>query len=482
MLRLSKWVAVSSATFVMISMGLQTGYASAQSNSLRAMHQPAKDSPTTAKTSGTQGAEAVVHWNFLRQEIAGFGASGAFGQAANIEVLTPKVQDQILSLLFSTKDGAGLSIVRNLINDGIDGQTIEPSSGQWDWYFMPDDQVWLMQQAQRYGVKTFMSTAWSPPAWMKANDLVQGHPGDKLNYLLPKYYHAYAEYLAHYVNGYWTHFHLRISVVSIQNEPDQNVTYASCIWTPQQLDTFIRNDLIPVFKENHVQTKLMMPEQSFWGEQYALATLNDPVASKAVSIVAAHGYGGTIAPLPVAEKEHKQIWETEVSTFGPNDPSITDGIKWAMTMNQYLTVANVNAWNYWWLVNNGSDNEGLINVIPNSLDFSVNKRLYTMGNFSRFIRPGFYRIDATAEPTPGVYMSAYKNLKTGQFVVVMINDNHHPQNVSVQMAQLPSPIGSVTPYVTSATQNLQAQKVLAFKHGTFNATLTPFSVTSFVGK
>lgn len=436
--------------------------------------------PVSAKAVQTS-----VQWNALQQPIAGFGASGAFGQAANLMFMPPQTQSKILSLLFSTTDGAGLSIVRNLINDGVDGQTIEPTPGHWDFDLAQDDQIWLMKQAQKYGVQMFMSTPWSPPAWMKANDSVVGGPGETNNVLLPKYYHAYAEYLAQYVNGYWSHFHLRISVLSLQNEPDEDVTYASCIWTPEQFHTFIKQDLIPVFAQNHVHTEIMMPEQSFWGEQYALPTLEDKTTEKAVQIVAAHGYGGAITPLPVAQSLHKEVWETEDSTFTPNDPSITDGLTWAMTINQYLTVANVSAFNYWWLVNNGVDNEGLININTFNDSYTVNKRLYTLGNFSRFVRPGFYRISTSTESLPaGIALSAYRDVATGRFALVVINDTALRTPLTAHFTAGFKASGKVTtvlPYTTSATQNLQMGRSIAMTGGALQATLPPYSVTTFVG-
>jgi glucuronoarabinoxylan endo-1,4-beta-xylanase len=426
---------------------------------------------------------ASVNWNAPKQVIVGFGASGAFGQAANLESFPAPTRTKLLNLLFSTKSGIGLTVVRSLVNDGNgsegNGLTIEPSPGTWDWSILPDAQIWLMRQAAKYGVKTFMATPWSPPAWMKANDSLAGGSGNTLNYLLPKYYHAYAVYLANYVNGYWTHFHIRITDISVQNEPDQNQTYASAIWTPEQFNTFIKDDLGPVFAAKGVKAKVIMPEQSFWGEQYALPTLNDPAAAKYVSIVAAHGYGGTIAPLTVAESKGKQVWETEYSTFTTEDPSITNGIAVAQTINQYLTVADVSVWNYWWLVNGQTnDNEGLINLLGES-SYIANKRLFTMGNFSRFIRPGDYRIGSSVNPAPGISMSAYRNRKTGQFAVVVINANAARE--SYALAGLPLSVGSTTPYVTSASQNLAQEAKVSVTAGRFVTTLAPMSVTTFVG-
>jgi len=39
----------------------------------------------------------------------------------------------------------------------------------------------------------------------------------------------------------------------------------------------------------------------------------------------------------------------------------------------------------------------------------VDKRLYTMGNYSRFIRPGYFRVYTNSELSTGVLVSAYKS-------------------------------------------------------------------------
>src|SRR5579875_2444374 len=48
------------------------------------------------------------------QTIDGFGFSGAFGPAQELEQSPSSMQRQILDLLFSTTSGAGFSILRNL--------------------------------------------------------------------------------------------------------------------------------------------------------------------------------------------------------------------------------------------------------------------------------------------------------------------------------------------------------------------------------
>ena len=59
-----------------------------------------------------------INWNDERQEIDGFGICEAFRQSNKIQELSEEKQKLVLDSMFSTTDGAGISIVRNIIGDG----------------------------------------------------------------------------------------------------------------------------------------------------------------------------------------------------------------------------------------------------------------------------------------------------------------------------------------------------------------------------
>jgi glucuronoarabinoxylan endo-1,4-beta-xylanase len=65
----------------------------------------------------------------------------------------------------------------------------------------------------------------------------------------------------------------------------------------------------------------------------------------------------------------------------------------ATTMHDDLTKPNVNAWHHWWVYNASGNGGNLFDTTTNVWT----KRLWVMGNFSRFVRPGFKRV-STSEP------------------------------------------------------------------------------------
>lgn len=51
---------------------------------------------------------------------------------------------------------------------------------------------------------------------------------------------------------------------------------------------------------------------------------------------------------PHIQAAGKEFWETEWFSAGAEDATMTNGLVIANTICQALTVANMNAWRYWW--------------------------------------------------------------------------------------------------------------------------------------
>jgi len=121
--------------------------------------------------------------------------------------------------------------------------------------------------------------------------------------------------------------------------------------------------------------------------------------------------------------------------------------------------------NWWLLTGSSNDNEALIG--PSG---QTTKRLYVMGNFSKFVRA---RIRPNRHDKParwaGVSISAYKDPSTGKFAIVAIN--HNGSNVVLNFALNGFTATSVTPWVTSSSLDLVQQPSIAVGGSAFTATL-----------
>ena len=106
----------------------------------------------------------------------------------------------------------------------------------------------------------------------------------------------------------------------------------------------------------------------------------------------------------------------------------------------------------------------------------ASRAFWALGNFSKFIHPGFVRIGTTATNASNLYVSAYKDPTSGQLVVVVINKNTDARQVKFNATGFTSAI--VTPYITSSTLDLQRQPAEAFP-GT--VTVPAKSIVTYVG-
>jgi glucuronoarabinoxylan endo-1,4-beta-xylanase len=410
----------------------------------------------------------TVSWNNTHQTIDGFGASDIDDAGLNLNLTSAQAD-----LFFSTTNGIGLSLLRTLVPyDGNCSSVNSTCAGQ----------ISDMQLAVARGARVW-ATELTPPASMKSNGSLVCSPGSGT--LLSGSYAAFATYLSNHIKSVAAQG-ISLYALSVQNEPDYCPTYGGALYSGSQLDNFIKNNLGPTLAANGESgVKIMMPEAAHWYgfTNEASTCMNDSACAQYVGVNAFHAYDNPGSISNPYASQGKGFWETEVSAaagYGPSlcggcwDPSIADGIMWAKIIDNEVAVGNLNAWHYWWLLGNGFNNEALYDYKTAVLS----KRGYIIGNYSKFIRPGWVRIDATHAPSTGVTVSAYKATDgSGKLAIVATNQNGSAATLSFSFSGFTA--GSVTPWITDATRNLVQQSAVTAGSG-FSYTLPAQSVTTFV--
>jgi hypothetical protein len=290
----------------------------------------------------------------------------------------------------------------------------------------------------------------------------------------------YASQLANYVVS-MKNQGINLYGLSIQNEPDANVTtYEACQWTNTQFHDFVTNLYAALVAKGVGSTKIIIAESQNWTDPKNLAgpAMTDPAVAADVGVIANHNYVGNNGvgdqSVPAAIPSYgKALWETEVALLSGNDPSIANGVYFAKRVHLYMTQAQANAYHYWWLVATG--NEGLLDTSAGPA-----KRLFTVGQFSRFVRPNFYRITATSTQ-PSAWISAYKDSASPAFAIVAINTNAATDIIET-LSLTNFTAASVTPWITSSGLSLAPQTAVNVTNGTFTYTLPAMSVVTFVGQ
>jgi glucuronoarabinoxylan endo-1,4-beta-xylanase len=405
----------------------------------------------TPNAPPVQGATATIDFSNVHQTIRGFGGASAW---------MPVMSSLEVNTLFGTgSNQIGLSILR---------EWVEPSSvtGGSNW----DTSVTNSQNAIAAGSNVIvMATPWTPPAAWKINIPNPSSPlaGGSLD---PSHYADYANYLESFVT-YMANANPPVPLygISMQNEPDANVTYDSCVWTPAQMDTWVANN------SSVLTTKLIMPESQSFNTAYSDPALNDPNAVGKIGIIAGHLYGTTPTYYANAVNAGKDVWMTEhyLNPAGAQ-PAIGDALQMAQEIHNSLTVADYNAYVWWWVADwnpgSGTTNTGLVDTTSTPTYFG-----WAMAQFARFIRPGYVRVDV-AYSTPNVYVSAYEG--DGHFVIVAINMGTSivSQPFEIQNQSL----SSLVPYQTTGSATMAQQGEVSVTSNQFTYDLPAQSITTFV--
>jgi len=375
------------------------------------------------------GAAQVANIDFgnIHQEIDGFGAS-----SAGHGLLNAKELDAAFSNAGANQ--MGLSILRVEVTAwGLDSWAVERSNAA---------------EAKKRGAKYVMASCWSGPATMKTNDNVaQGSLKES----------SYADYAA-YLKSFRDYMGSSLDIVSIQNEPNVKVDYISCDWTPTQLYNFVKNNAAAI------GGSVMMPETYNYDVAYSDPVLNDAQAAKNISHIGLHLYGAAMKPYTNAVNKGKKVWMTEHFFNGDDIGSALSSGKEIMDcLNNQM-----NAYVWWYL------------RVPNCnlIDSTGALKLkgHVMGQFSKYIRPGFHRVDATFAPQSGISVQAF----TGeQNVIVVLNQ---ATSGKTQTLNIKGKFTNVRRYTTSGSKRMKDEgAVTVATDGAITLALDAQSITTLVG-
>ena len=446
----------------------------------------------------------AVKLDATRQTIQGFGINTA---------LMPSGKTFPVDKLFATTatDSIGLSILRIGMNS--DGSL----TGQF------------ISQAKAMGAKVIGST-WSPPANCKSNNSTQ-----RGGYLLESCYESWSTTIANFAQAQGLY------AMSIANEsdfascaaagPPCTDDYDTTTYTAKQMVAWVKV-AGPKIKAKGI--KVIAPEASEWihawsnlsstgslvashphssdplkcgcysntigsttgcaqtcldgnGYDYGHWLWKDQTAWGAFDIFGVHEYDSQIAYAWPADVNggvrNKEVWQTEMSGVrhwpeeGPST-HINNGVAVAGWIHSALTVGEASAWLWWWYeAYYQNDNEGLALIQGSS---TIAKRYFTLGNYSKFVRPGYVAVDVAGNSNANVLLSAYKGTD-GTVVVVAVNKGTAAATVPISITGGTAP-AMMTPTVTSATQNLVAKAAVPVSGGSFSASLAGTTVTTFVGR
>jgi len=455
-----------------------------------------------------QGQSTVITINLDEQfqTIDNFGASDCWSMQ-KIGEWHESNKIQVADLLFSVDEGIGLSAWRFNIGAGLNYSTIqndwrtvetfETAQGVYDWT-RQEEERWFLQAAKDRGVDQFIAFVNSPPARMNRNGFTNCTDGMGSTNLRNGYEGQFATYLVDVLKHFRDEWDITFDYISPVNEPQWEWNIGCNQEGNRANNEDIRNIVIALYNElqsQGVETEISIVEsgdlRSWYQENnnmnteyggifcnYLSELINDDnIKNKIAKHFSGHSYwsdriNGQLLedrqPLafrfsPFFDAEWK-YWMTEYCVLdGPEgdgghgrDLTIKTAIDVARVIHYDLTMLNANAWQWWTAVSPENYKDGLIYTDyknnPNMQNVIESKTLWTLGNYSRYIRPGAVRIELEgADDKFGLMGSAYLNLEKNKLIIVLVNADFTNKSITFDIDGLNQnkEIKNFTPFVTS---------------------------------
>jgi glucuronoarabinoxylan endo-1,4-beta-xylanase len=317
-------------------------------------------------------------------------------------------------------------------------------------------EVATAKRATELGAKVFASP-WNPPASM--TETFSG--GKRLRY---DQYGNYARHLNDFVR-YMRDRGVPLYGISVQNEPDYAHDWTA--WTPAEIVRFLRENA------GSIEARVIAPESFQYRKNLSDPILNDPAALANVDILGAHLYGTPTSdlayPLFVQKGAGKELWMTEV--YHPNSTDSADlwpqSLATGENMHNALLHGRFQAY-VWWYIRRSYG--------PMREDGQISKRGANMAHYSKWVRPGYWRVTATANPESNVFVTAFTN--GSKLVIVAINKTS--AGVYVPFSVEGAGSGAFSTWVTDANRTLAPYNRVVMTNGAFGSELPAQSIRTFV--
>ncbi len=458
----------------------------------------------------------VIDLGRKHQEIDNFGASDAWTMQ-KIGAWSDASKNKVADLLFSVDKGIGLSLWRFNIGGGNTPhnirhpwrsvETFDVNEGRYDWSKQANE-LWFARAARDRGVPYLLGFVNSPPQRMTKNGLTNsGTDKQSTTNLKEGMEKPFAMFLCDIVEHFQSlpeKDRLIFNYLSPINEP----AVAWEVGNNQEGNRADNDDIKRVLRALHDEIarrkldvkvralesnsvrhlwELAAKESRQWGAPYGdylKVFCGDPnILPLLDGVFCYHDYSSFSGPSveadharlgqEIVQYPNVKLWMSEICILrSRRDLGMNMALDVAKLIHADLVLSGASAW-HWWLAMSESDyKDGLLytNWRRSGDEESIieSKTLWAMGNFSRFIRPGFVRVDLAGDhhAFDGLLGSAYMDPRTGKLVLVYVNLAAEPQKVTWTLkkdaAALPQ---RFVPWLTSAEEDLKAHPALDIAKG-----------------
>lgn len=415
-------------------------------------------------TEAEDPVRVILYPDVKHQQISGIGGSFTEASAYLLNLISKANRDKIIEAYFG-ETGAKYSLTRTHMNScdfSLGNYSYAPIAADLELQHFSvdedrDDIIPMIKDAMAVSKDGFkvMASPWTAPPWMKDNNDWKGGK------LLPEYYDTWALFFSKYIVAYREEG-INIWALTVENEPLGNDSnWESMHFTPEEMNDFVANHLGPRLEQDGHDVKILGYDQNRDSEliEWVDAMYSSQAAGYYAG-TAVHWYGSTYkvfeeelryaknaapdkhliqtegtadAEIPVW-KDDKWYWSKEATDWGWNcapdnrkhlHPKYVPVFRYARDMIGTLN-NEVDGWIDWNMVlnrqggPNWAKNWCLAPVIvdPELDEVYFTPLYYTMAHFSRYIRPGAYRI-GHGHSDDILQLTAVKNIDDSIAVVVL---------------------------------------------------------------
>lgn len=248
-------------------------------------------------SKGTESGIINIYPEIEYQEILGFGGAFTESAAYNYSLMDDEQKSEFIKAYFDRETGLGYNFGRMHISScdfALDIYSyVEEGDKTLETFNIERDKKYIipfLKEALNYCDNdiTLLAAPWSPPAYMKENNSVLR--GGRLS---DNYRQIWARYYVKYIQAYAAEG-IKISAISVQNEPHATPSWESCVYTGEEERDFIRDFLAPELENaglGHVKIVIWDHNKERMYDR-AKIVLEDPKLRDRIWAVAHHWYCG----------------------------------------------------------------------------------------------------------------------------------------------------------------------------------------------
>ena len=399
-------------------------------------------------------------------------------------------------------------------NSNIDDETRRAEcylkeDGSYDWTRC-DGQQWFMKQAKEYGVDHFLLFSNSAPVYFTKSGKANTNNQSMNCNLKDDCYDDFADFLATTTKHFVTEGY-HITYIDPVNEPqfDWKDGQEGSPWENANISNLVK-ELDKSIQTQQLTTKILIPEAAKWNCLYGgnearannqLSAFFDSTNSTYIAdlpsvakVAAGHSYWTFRTNNDLkdvrervrdeAAKYGVEVMQTEWSMLDaapetsagfPASYDAASKMDIALYLGKLiycdLVYGNMTGWSYWtafaqekWSQKNrfylirmnakGDTGEESYGDIKKGGTLTADKNLWVLGNYSRFIRPGYKRLEVNgADELNGLMASSWLSPDAKTLVTVLVNMSRGSRKIDLSLSG--SHVEDVKTYVTDKDHDLQ---------------------------